>query len=368
MTVKTAPTGRTCSVVGGSGSVNSGNVTSVAVVCSVNAYTVGGTVSGLSGTLVLQNNAADDLTLTANGAFTFATPVASGATYAVTVKTKPAGYTCVVSNGTGDVSAANVTNVTIACTNTYSVGGTVSGLTGTLVLQNNNTDNLTITQNGVFSFATHVVHNGAYSVTVLTQPAGQYCTPTSNSGTINGAAVTSVSVTCMTSKLLFVTAETHNGSLGGVAGADAFCAASASKPNGSTYKALIVSGADRVACTSANCATGGLAEHVDWVLTANTPYYRADGTTLIGITNANGLWNLPLTNTYKYDVGTHGAPRIWAGLTTSWTNDGFHCSGWTTGLGTNNGAHMRADAVNNQAVYYSSEACIDSNYLACVEQ
>ena len=35
-------------------------------------YTIGGTVTGLTGTLVLQNSGADNLTLTADGAFTFA--------------------------------------------------------------------------------------------------------------------------------------------------------------------------------------------------------------------------------------------------------------------------------------------------------
>lgn len=37
-------------------------------------YTVGGAVSGLSGTLVLQNNGGDNLTITQNGSSTFATP------------------------------------------------------------------------------------------------------------------------------------------------------------------------------------------------------------------------------------------------------------------------------------------------------
>ena len=36
-------------------------------------YSVGGTVSGLSGTVVLQDNGGDDLSVTANGSFTFAT-------------------------------------------------------------------------------------------------------------------------------------------------------------------------------------------------------------------------------------------------------------------------------------------------------
>src|SRR3989339_1333962 len=56
-------------------------------------YTVGGTVSGLSGTVVLTNNGGDDLTLTANGAFTFATAVADGGSYNVQVKTQPSGQT-----------------------------------------------------------------------------------------------------------------------------------------------------------------------------------------------------------------------------------------------------------------------------------
>ncbi|MGB5264992.1 MAG: hypothetical protein WBN30_00275, partial [Polyangiales bacterium] len=38
-------------------------------------YSIGGTVSGLDGTVVLLNNGADDLSVSANGAFTFATRV-----------------------------------------------------------------------------------------------------------------------------------------------------------------------------------------------------------------------------------------------------------------------------------------------------
>jgi hypothetical protein len=79
-------------------------------------YTVGGNVSGLSGTVVLQDNGGDNLSLTANGAFTFATALAGGTAYAVTVKTNPSGQTCTVSNGTGTIASANITNVTVTCT------------------------------------------------------------------------------------------------------------------------------------------------------------------------------------------------------------------------------------------------------------
>jgi hypothetical protein len=53
-------------------------------------YTVGGTVSGLTGSgLVLRNNGGDALPVSASGMFTFATKVANGAAYAVTVSTQP---------------------------------------------------------------------------------------------------------------------------------------------------------------------------------------------------------------------------------------------------------------------------------------
>ena len=78
-------------------------------------YTVGGTVSGLSGTVVLQDNGGDNLSVTANGPFTFATSLASGAAYAVTVKTNPSGQTCTVTGESGTVGTANVTNVAVTC-------------------------------------------------------------------------------------------------------------------------------------------------------------------------------------------------------------------------------------------------------------
>jgi hypothetical protein len=79
-------------------------------------YTVGGTVSGLSGTVVLQDNAGDDLTVTANGSFTFATALASGSAYNVTVEISPSGQSCSVADGSGTIASANVTNVAVTCT------------------------------------------------------------------------------------------------------------------------------------------------------------------------------------------------------------------------------------------------------------
>jgi 6-phosphogluconolactonase (cycloisomerase 2 family) len=162
-------------------------------------YTVGGTVTGISGSVVLHDNGGDALTISSNGSFTFATPLANGAAYAVAVATQPAGQTCTVSAGSGTVSGANVSSVAVACaaSATYSIGGSVTGLTGTLKLADNGADTLTINANGAFSFATQLTTGAAYAVTVDTQPSGQTCSVASGSGTVASAAVTSVAVTCV---------------------------------------------------------------------------------------------------------------------------------------------------------------------------
>jgi YVTN family beta-propeller protein len=194
------PSGQTCSVSTGSGTVSGNHVSNVEVVCSTNSYSVGGTVSGLSGTLVLQNNNGDDLSVNADGTFTFATPITHNGTYAVTVQTQPTGQTCSVSTGSGTVSANNVSNVAVVCaTNSYSVGGTVSGLSGTVVLQNNSGDDLAVTANSAFTFTAPVAYGSAYSVSVLTQPTGQSCSLVNATSTMADANISDVSITCAAS-------------------------------------------------------------------------------------------------------------------------------------------------------------------------
>lgn len=78
-------------------------------------YSVGGTISGLSGTVVLQNNSGDNLSISSNGSFTFNTSLAPGSIYNATVKTYPTGQTCTVTNGSGTIAASNITNISVTC-------------------------------------------------------------------------------------------------------------------------------------------------------------------------------------------------------------------------------------------------------------
>ena len=221
VTVKIQPTGpmQTCTANNNTGTMAGANVTSVSVICTTNAYTVSGTVAGLAGTgLVLQNNGADNLTLSANGTFSFATPVADTANYAVTVKTQPTGpsQTCTANSNTGTMAGANVTSVSVICTtNAYIVSGAVSGLAGTgLILQNNGADDLTLSTNGTFSFATPVADTANFAVTVKTQPhsLSQACTVNNGTGTVSGASISNVTVTCSTD------AYTVSATISGLAG------------------------------------------------------------------------------------------------------------------------------------------------------
>jgi hypothetical protein len=213
VTVFTQPSNpaQTCTVTSGTGTATA-NVTSVAVACTTNPVTatIGGTLSGLTtgtgASVILQDNGGDSLTLTANGAFTFKTPV-TGPTdaYAVTVNTQPTtpNQICTVVNGSG-TATANVANVAVTCVSSYTIGGTVTGLVGTgLILQNSSdSEQLTITAangNQPFTFKNLVPTGTAYTVSIFAQPTGpgQTCVIAPGTASSNATAnVTSVVVTC----------------------------------------------------------------------------------------------------------------------------------------------------------------------------
>lgn len=172
---------------------------------AVTRYRVGGTVTGLEGSgLVLQLDGANDVPVRIDGEFSFDLPVPNAATYTVSVLTQPASPTqrCSVGNGTGAISGRNVIDVTVTCvTQSFAVGGMVSGLEGRgLVLRNNGGDELTITTNGPFRFLTPLKSGEAYSLAVFTQPRlpTQLCTIQNGFGVVGSGDVLGLSVVCTT--------------------------------------------------------------------------------------------------------------------------------------------------------------------------
>jgi hypothetical protein len=86
------------------------------------AFTIGGTLSGLLGGQSVKirqtKGAAENLTLTSNGSFTFPTAVSTQSLYSVTVTDNTSGSFCAVSNGAGIVGTSNV-NVVIFCSTPF---------------------------------------------------------------------------------------------------------------------------------------------------------------------------------------------------------------------------------------------------------
>jgi serine/threonine protein kinase, bacterial len=166
--------------------------------------TVGGTISGLAGEVVLQINGADDLAVKANGKFKFPKALKKGATYAVTVKTQPSTpvkQTCKVADGGGTMGDKEVGKVAVNCTtNEYAVGGTVSGLAKKskgLVLDLNGGKEVEITKNGDFVFPeTRLPDGGDFNVAIKSTPKGQKCEIESINTAPDSDTVNIVSITC----------------------------------------------------------------------------------------------------------------------------------------------------------------------------
>lgn len=195
------PAGETCTIANYSGTGITSNISNVAVTCSANTFPVGGAISGLApnSQVLLQDNGGDTLTVAANGSFTFATPLAYQGSYNVTVSTQPTGQTCTVSSGAGSSVIAPVTTVSVLCAaNSFTIGGSTSGLDSAaqITLNNNGADPITLSADGTFVFPAPVAYNGAYNVTVATQPTGQTCTVANGSGLATATDITNIAVVC----------------------------------------------------------------------------------------------------------------------------------------------------------------------------
>ncbi|MCC6312351.1 MAG: hypothetical protein IT345_15760, partial [Trueperaceae bacterium] len=200
---------QTCVVAQGSGVIDGADVTDVIVTCTTVPHTVGGSVSGLEGTGLSLTLGTEVRPILADGDFTFATPVLPGVGYTVGVGTPPSGpaQTCTVSNGQGTMPSADVTDVSVTCvTDSYPVGGSVTGLEGTVWIQLNGDEVLGVTGGaGSFSFVTGVEDGQPYEVSIIGQPVRrrsgaspleELCELTAATGVMDGASVQTIQLSC----------------------------------------------------------------------------------------------------------------------------------------------------------------------------
>lgn len=123
------PANQTCALSGGADTAGRLSSISIPVVCVVQTFTIGGTVSGLVDTAgttpsgLVVTNGTDKLAIEVNGAYTMPAKVAFDQLYGVTIVTQPTGKFCTISNPSGKVQTVAlsvgysnpVDNINISC-------------------------------------------------------------------------------------------------------------------------------------------------------------------------------------------------------------------------------------------------------------
>ena len=165
------------------------------------SYDVSGTVSNLNNNGLILANGGEELPIAAGQtSFTFKKRIDYGTDYNITFKQQPAHMTCSISGGSG--SAGHYINISaaVSCSqNTYSVSGTISGLTvDGLELINGNVTTTVAKDAKTFTLNGAVADGTTYGVGVSTQPKGLLCVvqPGTGAGTMGSANVTTVQIAC----------------------------------------------------------------------------------------------------------------------------------------------------------------------------
>jgi len=173
---------------------------------------------GGSGSLVLQANIVgltkDGLILT-SGPDTYTVPanttvvqfptlVGADDTYDIEIKQQPTHATCTLTNNKQKANVYTVVQPYVNCiTDSYNLGGNVSGLTGIGLVIANGNDQVSVAPPSTpgasvfFQFPTKVGDGAPFGVTILAQPQnGQVCVASNNTGTMPSGDALGLIVTC----------------------------------------------------------------------------------------------------------------------------------------------------------------------------
>jgi len=165
---------------------------------TVDTYTVGGSVLGLNGSIQLSLNSNLSQTISDDGEFTFSSSLSDGASYSVAITAQPTGQNCTLSNHIGNIISNDVSSVNVSCSDveTYTVGGSVSGLDGLLELSLNNSSTVSLISDDDFTFDGALNESDYYSVIISSDPSNQTCIISNGSGLIGTEDVSNISVSC----------------------------------------------------------------------------------------------------------------------------------------------------------------------------
>lgn len=166
--------------------------------------TLGGAVVGLTKPDLSVSNGGVILPIPANSAtFYFTELIAADQNFDIEIAHQPTGAKCTIANNKNKANVYTVSQTVVTCvTDTYALGGTVSGLHGTgLVVANgnNNAPVLPPTVAGAdvdFTFPLLVADGANYGVTILGQPTGQTCSVGNPTGVMPAGEFHKLAIVC----------------------------------------------------------------------------------------------------------------------------------------------------------------------------
>lgn len=158
--------------------------------CTIRSLNVSGNISGLAYNGLVLNINGTNYTFNSTDTTTGVFPLDSGSVYGITIVTLPPGQQCTVYGGGNNVSSilkgTDITADIICSTDKYSAGGSITGLsasglsitaTGTLFAGGALNKSVNVSSGKAsYLLATDLVYgDDIASVSITSQPAGQYC-------------------------------------------------------------------------------------------------------------------------------------------------------------------------------------------------
>jgi len=137
--------------------------------------------------LILTNNGGDDLAVPAGASsFQFSRAVSTDDEFNIEVKQKPSNVKeCTIANGKARANYYTIAQISITCEiKTHPFVIKIAGLTSNGLVVVNGTDRREVPANATTLEMSPVYEDGAYGVTVLTQPTGQTCTVQNGTATM----------------------------------------------------------------------------------------------------------------------------------------------------------------------------------------